>query len=149
MVFRDHQASFGPHLTLDGKNCNIRKLSDFNFVYTLLDNLPSSLGMTKILPPVVVKFKDKWAKTEGVSGFVMIAESHISMHTFPDERYVFIDVFSCVPFDIEKVTNILKESFEMKDATINLVERGKDFSKNISHMPQMAVSSRKLLKQKF
>ena len=38
----------------------------------------------------------------GISGFVIIAESHISVHTFPGRDYVNIDIFSCKSFDHEQ-----------------------------------------------
>ena len=122
---------FGPHLMLDGKYCNQEKLCSLPFVYQLLEELPLRMGMTKILPPVVLRFKDKWAKTEGVSGFVMIAESHISMHTFPDDDYIFIDIFSCRYFDTQKVMKFLKECFEIKELKVHLIERGKNFPQRV------------------
>ena len=87
-------SSFGPHLTIDGKRCDIHALKDLNLVYNALNELPSMLGMEKMTLPFVVPWKDKFGTTPGVSGFVMIAESHISIHTFPDQDYVLLYIFS-------------------------------------------------------
>ncbi len=118
---------FGPHLTIDASDCNIRKLTDVSVVYDILNKLPTFMGMTKMTLPYVVKWKDKWAKTEGISGFVMIAESHISIHTFPEENYVFIDVFSCKNFDTDKAAEFIIKAFEAKKSEKNVVKRGLDF----------------------
>src|SRR5947209_19170775 len=78
---------FGPHLTLDLSECDLRKLSDLSHVYSMLDELPDLISMHKISPPYAFVYKPKDKPEEwGVSGFVIIAESHISIHTFPDKR---------------------------------------------------------------
>ena len=63
----------------------------------------------------------------GISGFVMIAESHISIHTFPAKDYVFIDLFSCKEFDVDKAMDLLVSAFGAKRVTTNVVRRGLDF----------------------
>ena len=92
---------FGQHLTIDASKCNREKLSDMNLVYDVLNKLPDKLGMTKMILPQVVKWLDQGATIDGVSGFVMIAESHVSIHTFPEKDYAFIDIFSCRAFDVD------------------------------------------------
>lgn len=77
--------------------------------------------------PFVVPWKDKFGTTPGVSGFVMIAESHISIHTFPDQDYVFIDIFSCKPFDVDAAVKFFADLFGIKEVTTHIVERGLDF----------------------
>jgi len=44
---------FGPHLMLDLWGCNKEKLEDSQIVYSLLDSLPSKIGMTKIAEPLI------------------------------------------------------------------------------------------------
>lgn len=126
-----NQKIFGPHLTIDGKECNKEKLKDIKVIYKILNDLPKEIGMTKMTLPYVVEWKDTWNQnkdsTPGVSGFVMIAESHISIHTFPDQDYVFMDIFSCKPFDTEKAKNFINKQLGIKKCEINLVERGLDF----------------------
>ncbi len=121
------QQSFGPHLTIDASGCDRAKLVDQLALYRLLNELPAKIGMTKMTLPYVVEWLDKWAATPGFSGFVMLAESHISVHTFPDSDYVFIDIFSCRDFEVEKAKKLLMKAFGAKKATVNLVQRGLDF----------------------
>ena len=105
---------FGQHLTIDASICNRKKLTDQSYVYDILSNLPKELGMHKMTLPHVVKWLDPGATIEGVSGFVMIAESHISIHTFPEKDYIFMDVFSCRSFDVDKAVDLLTNVFESK-----------------------------------
>ena len=80
---------FGLHVTIDASNCNKSKLASHSLVYDILNNLPAKIGMSKMTLPYVCKWLDKFSDgTPGISGVVMIAESHISIHTFPDQDYV-------------------------------------------------------------
>tara|TARA_Y100000034_G_scaffold44576_1_gene54748 strand:+ start:39927 stop:40334 length:408 start_codon:yes stop_codon:yes gene_type:complete len=121
--------SFGPHLTIDAKGCNRKKITDMNFIYNFLNQFPSKINMRKMSLPVVVPWKDEWSETPGISGFVMITTSHVSIHTFPDDDHVFFDVFSCRAFDVEKAKNYILEEFEAKTADVNIVKRGLQFRK--------------------
>ena len=81
----DEMVGFGPHLMLDGYGCDKKKLQDLNLVYRILDDLPERIGMTKIMPPYVFKYSGVKPEDWGLSGFVLIAESHVSIHTFPEK----------------------------------------------------------------
>ena len=87
------------HLVIDGHNGDRQRLQDPDVVHRFLDEYPDALGMTKITPPHVYTYHGPQPGDWGVSGFVLIAESHISVHTFPDRGYVNIDVFSCKEFN--------------------------------------------------
>ncbi|MFV0385583.1 S-adenosylmethionine decarboxylase, partial [Paracoccus sp. (in: a-proteobacteria)] len=61
----------------------------------------------------------------GLSGFVMIAESHISFHTFPGRGFVTIDLYTCqCDLDRDAVTSRLMDAFQLEDADIYVQERG-------------------------
>ncbi len=62
-----------------------------------------------------------------ITGFIVIAESHISIHTFQEKSYVFVDIFSCKPFDHEHARDMIIEAFEAKKKEVNVVMRGKEF----------------------
>ena len=124
---------FGPHLMVDGYNANYEKLSSVSAVVDFLETIVSEIEMTKIMPPYVFKY-DGGDKPEdwGVSGFVIIAESHISIHTFPEKGYFSIDIFSCKEFDFDKALNIIKEYFETEDLEVRTTDRGTEFPRDIS-----------------
>jgi S-adenosylmethionine decarboxylase len=56
---------------------------------------------------------------------VMIAESHISFHTFPARRFVSADVYTCQnDLDTAKVKDVLSIAFQAESADVNVVPRG-------------------------
>ena len=84
---------------------------------------------------------DKFATgTEGISGFVMIAESHISIHTFPDQDYIFMDIFSCRNFDTKSAIKYLLNAFDAKKYTTNVLKRGMDFPPKIPQPEKMILT---------
>lgn len=116
------------HLVVDGYGADSAKLTDTDLVYRFLDEFPDSIGMTKIVPPQVYTYHGKTTEDWGVSGFVLIAESHISIHTFPDRQYVNIDIFSCNDFDVSASLDVVKRAFELPEVRVWTLERGIDYA---------------------
>ena len=116
------------HLVVDGYATNRERLSDVDLVRRFLDEHPEAIGMTKMIPPQVYTYSGEMSADWGVSGFVLIAESHISVHTFPDRGYINVDVFSCREFDAEASRREIEATFGLDDAKIWLLERGIDYS---------------------
>ncbi len=112
------------HLVIDGHNCDPARLSDPEATRGFLDEFPDRIGMTKVTPPAVYTYRGPTAEDWGVSGFVIIAESHISVHTFPDRGYVNVDVFSCKEFDGEQALREAQELFGMGDVRSWTLDRG-------------------------
>lgn len=61
---------------------------------------------------------------QGVSGVAIIAESHISIHTWPEYEFAAIDIFSCGDKDPKPAVKSLKKSFTPKKVIINEIKRG-------------------------
>ena len=99
------------HVIIDGYGGDPDQLSDENVVRVILDQYPEMMGMTKITQPKVLEYRGTKPEDWGVSGYVMIAESHISMHTFPERGLVWADIFSCKDFDAEQVLEDFKRRF--------------------------------------
>jgi S-adenosylmethionine decarboxylase len=119
----------GQHLMLDLAECNVDTLVDEVKLRGFLDDLPDRIGMKKISEPKVLKYLDKWAETPGLTGFVVLAESHMSFHTFPDARYAFVDIFSCGAFDVKKTKQYIIDFFASKKPAVHLVNRGESFDR--------------------
>lgn len=121
--------TFGVHLMLDGYEADPVLLADQTKLRELLDTIPKLLSMTTIAKPMVVEVGPLNQKDPGgLSGFVLIAESHISFHTFPKRQFITIDVYTCQPdMDIDKVTKILKESFKIGRQQVYVQKRGIDY----------------------
>jgi len=129
---------FGQHLMIDGYGCNRKKLMDMKLLYDFLDTYPSEMKMTKVMPPYVFSCEDKKPENWGYSGFVIIAESHISIHTFPEKNYLSLDIFSCKAFDIQKAIKHVVELFEIKEKEIRVLDRGAEFPHNFIHAAEIA-----------
>ena len=119
--------AFGPHITLDLKGCPKDILSNYQLHFEYLKNIPELIQMTPITQPYVFPYEGLVPEDRGITGIVIIAESHISVHSFEDKGYCFIDIFSCKPFDYERAIELTKEIFQPKDCEVNVVSRGKDF----------------------
>lgn len=124
---------FGPHLTIDLYKCS-KNLTDTEKLRQFLDKLPGFIGMTKISDPRLVVHSGKPGSFDkgGVSGFIIIAESHISIHTFNEQKFASVDIFSCKQFDFEWTINFVKNFFGAKKIEVNLINRGTDFPKGIN-----------------
>jgi S-adenosylmethionine decarboxylase len=118
--------NFGEHLTIDGYNGNEIKLNDKNLVLKCLNDLPGLLGMHHLAPPVVYFAPSNDDKDPGGwSGFVVIQESHVSIHTFPKRGFVSADVYSCKNgMDTAFILNYFKTQFELKDIEDHFIKRG-------------------------
>ena len=111
------------HVIIDGYGGDPDQLSDENVVRVILEQYPDMMGMTKITPPTVLEYRGSKPEDWGVSGYVMIAESHIAMHTFPERRLVWADIFSCKDFDPEAVLADLKQRFGLQAMDVRTLER--------------------------
>ncbi len=117
---------FGEHITIDGYEGNPKKLDSKRIVKSALKDLVKELHMRALKQPIVVHAGDNHVKDPGGwSGFVMIAESHISIHTFPKRRFLSADVYTCKNgMDMEYVVDFFKKRFELQDVETNFVKRG-------------------------
>jgi len=118
---------FGPHITLDLKGCPKETLSNYNLHFDYLKNLPELIHMTPITQPYVFPYSGLVPEDKGITGIVIIAESHISVHSFEEKGYCFIDIFSCKDMDVDKAIAITLEMFKPESYELNIVKRGKDF----------------------
>ena len=119
------------HLIIDGYGRNAELLQSEEFIYRLLDEYPAEIGMTRISEPQVIRYTGGDPEEWGISGFVFIAESHISIHTFVERCYVNIDVFSCKDFDADRAIKDLRERLELNEMRIHLLNRD---GESLSHM---------------
>ncbi|HEY7832055.1 MAG TPA: adenosylmethionine decarboxylase [Ktedonobacterales bacterium] len=118
---------FGPHLILDGSQCDTQKLGDRILIEQMLNDYPAAIGMTKIGGPYMFEYQAPDPAYSGVSGIVVIAESHIAIHTFPALDYFSMDIFSCKNFDHEKAIRYIQDALDVKQMDRMLVQRGLSF----------------------
>ena len=114
----------GTHLMADLIGCDKAVSGNSDKIKEFLNTLPTMLGMKKIMKPYIVVYQggDTWDKG-GISAFVMIAESHISIHTFPHDGVITADVYSCKPFDVQKAVTYFKEFFHSSEEKLQIAKR--------------------------
>jgi S-adenosylmethionine decarboxylase len=61
-----------------------------------------------------------------VSGVAVLAESHISIHTWPDAGYAALDVFMCGKADPDACVPVLREAFQAERVEVSEILRGRD-----------------------
>ncbi len=79
----------GKHCILELYNCNSEKLDDEAFLRTAITTAAKRAGAT-LLNLITHRFEP-----QGVTGLALLAESHISIHTWPESGYAAVDVFTC------------------------------------------------------
>jgi S-adenosylmethionine decarboxylase len=124
---RNRVSGYGPHLMLDLGDCNPARLDDLEACFELLNELPLKIDMTKITQPYVFRYEGAVPEDSGITGVVIIAESHISLHTYPEKNFAFIDLFSCKPFDVERAKDHIVQFFQSKSPVVHVQERGAAF----------------------
>ncbi len=124
------------HLIIDGYSNNQKILQDKDYLHNWLESYPSRIGMTRISPPYVLRYTGEDC---GISGFVFIAESHISIHTFAERNYVNIDVFSCKDFDAEKAIKDFQDGFQLIKSRTYLIDREWSQSEPVAVSPQQFI----------
>lgn len=119
------------HVTIDGFGGDATKLADIELVRSVLDSYPGEIGMTKISHPHVIEYVGSKPEDWGVSGFVLIAESHISIHTFVERQYIWVDIFSCKSFDASRAIEDLRRQFNLAEVKTHILERGLEYPHDV------------------
>ena len=120
------QSHFGEHITIDGYDGNLELLDSEEAASSALTELYDALGMHALIKPVVISALATDGKDPGGwSGFVIIAGSHISIHTFPRRTFLTADVYSCEnSIDQEFVVDFFKKKFQLEEVETHFIKRG-------------------------
>ena len=106
------------HLMLELYKCDCEKLNDESFLRCTL-NRAAKLANEKVLNLISNKFEP-----QGVTAIALLAESHISIHTWPESNYSAVDIFTCgqnmMP---ELASQYLIESLMAKEHSLRVIER--------------------------
>ncbi|MEC4677053.1 MAG: adenosylmethionine decarboxylase [Nitrospirota bacterium] len=111
--------ALGTHLLVELRDCNPEILKDLNKI----KNAMVAAAMEAKATIVDISFHE--FNPFGISGMVVIAESHLSIHTWPEYSYAAVDIFTCG--DIikpEVASSFLIEQFECKSSSIVEIKRG-------------------------
>jgi len=111
------------HLLLELYRCNYEKLDDESFLRCSL-NRAAKLAKASVLNLISNKFEP-----QGVTAIALLAESHISIHTWPESNYSAVDIFTCgqnmMP---ELASQYLIESLMAEEHSLRVIERNPPIS---------------------
>ena len=115
----DHKLSHqSKHLLLELYRCDCEKLNDESFLRCTL-NRAAKLANATVLNLISNKFEP-----QGVTAIALLAESHISIHTWPESHYSAVDIFTCgqnmMP---ELASQYLIKSLIAKEHFLRVIER--------------------------
>ena len=106
------------HNIFDLANCN-DKINDRDAIRDFLEALAKAIDMSIIEGPIVAEGIEN---NPGFSALVIIDFSHISIHTFTNNKEALIDVFSCKEYDRERVLQVCKEYFSTPETEVRQKE---------------------------
>ena len=111
------------HLMLELYNIEREILSNEPLMRRVLDEYPSRIGMEKVSPVHLYDIETSNPLDAGMSGFVIIAQSHVSLHAWPEYGEVDIDICSCKEFNQRDAVAFAKEIFQTDDVEAHFVMR--------------------------
>ncbi len=116
----------GHHTVFDVYDCAAGTLEYTSPAAAFLNEAVAALGLGKVAESY------KQFEPVGATGIILLEESHISIHTWPEHNFAAIDIFSCRPFDIGIISEIITRHFKASQINTKVIERG--------HIPVAAVS---------
>ena len=119
----------GKHLILELYGCNSDKLNDEIFLRCKIDNA-SKLARASVLNLVSNKFEPF-----GVTAIALLAESHLSIHTWPESQYAAIDIFTCGKNMLPNLASqFLIDQLEATNHILKIINR--DYPTYIENQPR-------------
>jgi S-adenosylmethionine decarboxylase proenzyme len=109
----------GRHALIDLSGCNPDTLTDYAYIRKTLTQAARLAKVT------VVGMVDRHFKPQGYTAILVLEESHLSIHTWPEYNYVSLDLYSCnLETDFQAVQAFLAKRFQADRSEFTLLERG-------------------------
>lgn len=129
------------HLIMELYDCHPTALVDRKALLTFFEDLPAQIDMQRVSPVEIFNIQTSDPTDDGLSGFVVIATSHIAFHCWPGYGALSCDVYSCEPFLPEQVLALFDAYFQPQDSEVYLVRRGVRFPRVAKRMLSRAAST--------
>lgn len=114
-----HSAPAGWQCVLDLYDCTCTEIDDLDWVRNTM------LEAARVAQATIITDSFHRFEPHGLSGVVVIAESHIAIHTWPERRYAAIDVFTCNSrLMVDKAARFLANAFEAREVRKSDFTRG-------------------------
>ena len=119
------------HLIVDAYCENIGLMTSRSRMRNWLKTLTLKAGMHTADEPYIKGYE--WpggSDHDALTCFQPLMESGISVHCYPEKKFIFLDIFSCKEFDIDKVLEFIKTSMKVYKGKVVLMNRGLDATDN-------------------
>ncbi|MBI5570991.1 MAG: S-adenosylmethionine decarboxylase proenzyme [Desulfomonile tiedjei] len=111
--------ALGIHLLIEFADCNRQKIDNLDYLEKIMSQAAEVAGAT------VLKTAFQDFNPQGVSGVVVIAESHLTIHSWPEHGYAAVDIFTCgSKVNPWNAAAFLKEELEASDMKVRFFQRG-------------------------
>ena len=117
--FEPPPAMIGIHLLADFHDINTERLVDAGLLTDCLLKAAMRGGLTPIGPPVLHRFDGG-----GLTGYLLLSESHIALHTYPEHGYIALDIFSCGSSDPHAALEVFRDALSPARERLTTVSRG-------------------------
>lgn len=109
------------HMIADFNSCEPSLLNDKLFIQKTLEQAALSGGYT------ILKSMSHQFKPQGVTALLMLTESHLSIHTWPETGFAAVDLFTCGENRPDAAVKYIQEQLQCQQSDIVLLERRNDF----------------------
>ena len=124
----------GRHLLIEYFGCAFNVLNDAAKIQSQME-AAARAAQTTILHSYFHPFKP-----QGVSGVVVVEESHLSIHTWPEKGYAAVDFFTCGVGHPREAHKVMMQAFEAAGCEIIYVERGLNPTRDSSNLCMRVIS---------
>ncbi len=112
--------SLGSHYIIDYYNCEADNLKSVKQIEDIMNDA-GTIGDFHIVESCFHQFKPY-----GVSGVLVLQESHFTIHTWPEKNYAAVDIFLCeYNSKLDSVIEFLEKNFKSTKKNVIFIERGK------------------------
>lgn len=108
----------GRHLLVEYTGCDFDVLDDLKRIEALM-NEAARAARANVVASVFQPFEP-----QGVTGVVVVEESHLSIHTWPEYGYAAVDFFTCGECSPEVAKDVLREGLGAACTEVMMVDRG-------------------------
>jgi len=110
--------NLGTHYLAEFYECDRTRIDNISFIEKIMIEA-TELSGASIIKPFFHQFSP-----QGISGVIVIAESHFAIHTWPEHGYAAVDLFSCADFDFKAALNHIRIQIDARYHSVAEVRRG-------------------------
>lgn len=108
----------GKHIIIDAFECNSLHLNNISYLEELCKKAALDADME-----IVYSYFHQF-EPQGVTGVLVLSTSHLSIHTWPEERYASLDFYTCGQQDLDSQVEFLLKELSSKKAMVYSILRG-------------------------